>query len=157
MTTAFGYATPMGLGLALALPKRRVVVIDTDGGVLFTMGALTTLGNLGPPNLKVFVMDNECYESIGAMPSATSGRADLAGIAKAAGIEQACTSRTLAEFKKAAKSALANDGLCFVVVKVEIGTKKLPRHRTADHIETKYRFVRYVEDTEKIDILASSL
>ncbi len=156
ITTALGYATSIGLGLALTLPHRPVVVIDTDGGILFNMGVLATLGNIRPPNLKVFVMDNECYESIGAMPSATAGRADLAAVAKGAGIENAETTRSLEEFKEVAKRAMAAKALYFVVAKTEKGIKKLPPHFT-DAIEAKYKFVRYIEETEKIHIITPAL
>lgn len=156
LTAHFGFATPMGLGLALALPHRRVVVIDADGGLLLNLGVLATLGNFGPPNLKVFVIDNECYESVGAMPTATAGKTDLAAIARGAGIERVETTRTLEEFKKAAKRSLADNGLHFIVVKVEKGGKKLLPHFT-DGTETKYNFVRYIEETEKISIITPPL
>ena len=156
MCSGLGLATAMGLGLALALPHRLVIVLDSDGGILFNLGALTTLGNLRPPNLKVFVMDNECYESIGAMPSATAGRANLEAIARGAGVEKAATTRTLEEFKEATKRALADNALHFIVAKVEKGKKKQPPHFTNAN-EQKYRFVRYVEETEKIHIISPPL
>lgn len=151
-----GYATPAGLGLALALPHRQVIVIDTDGSILFNMGVLATLGNIRPPNLKVIVMDNECYESIGAMPSATAGRTDLAAVAKGAGIEHAETTRTLEQFTEVATRALSADALYFVVAKTEKGAKKLPPHFT-DAVERKYKFIRYIEETEKIHIITPTL
>ena len=156
MRMSMGIATPAGLGLALALPHRRVVVIDTDGGLLLNLGVLATLGNLRPPNLKVFVMDNECYESIGAQPTATAGRTDLAAIAKGAGIEQVETTRTLEAFREATKRALADEALHFIVAKVEKGTQKLPPTFT-DGVEMKYKYVRYIEETEKIHIIAPPL
>lgn len=156
MPMALGYATPTGLGLALTLPHRRVVVIDTDGGLLLNLGVLATLGNLGPPNLKVIVIDNECYESIGALPTATAGKADLAAMAKGAGIEHAETTRTLDEFKKAAKRAFTDNALYFMVAKVEKGAKNLPPS-PFDGTEAKYRFVRYIEETEKIRIITPEL
>lgn len=155
-TSSLGYATPMGLGLALALPHRRVVVIDTDGGLVFNLSALCTLGNIRPPNLKVFVMDNECYESIGGMPTATAGRTDLAVIAKGAGIEHAETIRTLEEFKDVTNRAFADNALYFVVAKIERGLKEVPT-LFLDGIERKYQFVRYIEETEKIHIITPGL
>ncbi|MBI3078205.1 MAG: thiamine pyrophosphate-binding protein, partial [Deltaproteobacteria bacterium] len=50
---AMGEVTPLCLGLALALPRRRVVAIDADGSVLINLGAICTVGLLKPPNLKV--------------------------------------------------------------------------------------------------------
>jgi thiamine pyrophosphate-dependent acetolactate synthase large subunit-like protein len=146
----------MGFGLALALPHRRVVVLDSDGGILLNLGVLCTLGNFRPPNLKVFVIDNECYESIGGMPTATAGRTDLAAMAKAAGIEHAETTRTLQEFKDATNRAFADNALYFIVAKVEKGTKEVPT-LYLDGIERKYQFVRYIEETEKIHIISPGL
>ena len=155
MRSDLGTTTPLGLGLAMALPHRKVVVIDTDGSLLLNLGALATLGNIRPPNLKVFVMDNECYESTGEQPTATAGRTDLAAIAKGAGIDQAKTTRTLEEFAEAAQYAMTDKNLHFIVVKVEKGLRKVPPLVT-DGIETKYKFLRYVEETEQINIIELS-
>ncbi len=154
LSVTMGTATPIGLGLALALPQRQVVVIDTDGGILINLGVLTTLGNLRPPNLKVFIIDNECYEYVGARPTATAGATDLAAMARGAGIEQVETTRTLDEFKEAARRALADKALHCIVAKVEKGTKKLPPVYI-DGRESKYKFVRYIEETEKIRIITA--
>lgn len=154
LNVTMGIAIPAGLGLALALPKRQVVVIDTDGGLLMNLGVLTTLGNLKPPNLKVFILDNECYEYVGAMPTVTAGATDLAAMARGAGIEQVDTTRTLDEFKETARRALTNKALHFIVAKVEKGTKELPP-LYMDGIEAKYKFVRYIEETEGIRIIST--
>ena len=156
MKMQMGIPTPAGLGLALALPHRKVVVIDADGSLLLNLGAIATLGNLRPPNLKVFVMDNECYESIGGFPTATAGATDLAAMAKGAGVKQATTTRTIEEFKEATRKALLENALHFVVVKVEKGMKRLPPART-DGIEAAYKFLRYIEETEGIEILTAPL
>ena len=138
------------------MPHRRVVVIDTDGGLLLNLGVLCTLGNLRPPNLKVIVIDNECYESIGGMPTATAGRTDLAAMARGAGIEHAETTRTLDEFKDVAKRGFADNALYFIVAKVEKGTKEVPT-LFLDGIERKYQFVRYIEETENIHVISPGL
>ena len=156
MRMDLGTATACGFGLALALPHRRVLVIDSDGGLLINLGVLCTLGNLQPPNLKVFVMDNECYESIGGPPTATAGATDLAAMARGAGIKQAKMTATLGEFKKAAKSVMTTDGLQFIVAKVDKGTKRVD-FRATDALEMKYEFVRYVEETENINVITAVL
>ena len=117
---------------------------------------MCTLGNLRPLNFKVFIIDNECHESIGGMPTATAGRTDLAAIAKGAGIEHVETTRTLEAFKDVTKRVLEDNNLYFIVAKVEKGTEKLPPEAT-DGIERKYQFVRYVERTEKIQIISPPL
>lgn len=149
---AMGEVTPLCLGLALALPRRRVVAIDADGSVLINLGAICTVGLLKPPNLKVVVIDNECYESIGGIPSHTAMGTDLAAIARGSGIAGAVTTRTLEEFRQAAAEAFSRDGLAFIVAKVAPGAKDLPAVYM-DGLEMKYRFVRHIEETEGVRVI----
>src|SRR5258708_8227178 len=94
-----GCFTRQAFGLAAGLPNRRIVSLDTDGGMMFNLGILATLGNEQPKNLFVVVWDNECYQSIGGPPTHTaSGRVDLAAIARGGGVDQAFTVRTAQEF-----------------------------------------------------------
>src|SRR5436190_18560508 len=58
-----GCVTPQAFGLAVGLPHRRIVSLDTDGGIMFNLGILATVANEQPENLMVVVWDNECYES----------------------------------------------------------------------------------------------
>jgi sulfopyruvate decarboxylase subunit beta len=147
-----GSNLPLAIGLAYALPHRTVVLLDTDGCQLMTLGAVCTLGNLQPPNLRVFVYDNESYARTAALPSATAGRTDLAAIARGAGIAQATTVRDLAAFQHLAREALTADHLTYAVVKVIAQTGRA-NPWGFDHFENKYRFVRYVERTEGRRIL----
>ena len=79
-----GCASPFALGVALTLPHRRVLALDTDGGVLFNLGALCTVGKEAPPNLTIIVFDNEQYESVVGAPSTTpAGRRIFSGWRKA--------------------------------------------------------------------------
>lgn len=118
---AMGLVSSVGLGVALAQPERRVVVVDGDGSVLMNLGGLTTLARYAPPNLAHLVFDNESLLSVGGFPTATatSTGTDLAVIAAGAGIPGATTVRELEEFVPAAKEAVAADGLRVVVAKVE--------------------------------------
>ena len=87
-----GNALGVGLGLALALPHRKVIVLESDGSVLLSLFNLPTLANLRPDNLLVFVFDNEVYSgSRISEPTATAGRTDLRKMAEGAGIENALT------------------------------------------------------------------
>src|SRR5690349_4784005 len=89
-TMGMGLVTPLCLGLALALPHRRVLAIDGDGSLLLNLGVLATMANAGPPNLVSFVFDNASYASTGGLPTHTAGKTDLAATARGAGIAQAC-------------------------------------------------------------------
>ena len=147
---SMGNGLGVGIGLALALPHRKVIVIESDGSLLLSLFNLTTLGNVNPPNLKVFVFDNQAYSGTRiSYPTATAGNTDLAGMARAAGISRAVTVRDLETFKKEGVEPLNEPGLRFLVCKVEesLGHRKIPRP-DFDPIENKYRFVRYLEKTE---------
>jgi thiamine pyrophosphate-dependent acetolactate synthase large subunit-like protein len=94
-----GCAAMVGLGLALAQPKRRVIVITGDGEMLMALGALATIAVQRPRNLSIIVMDNEHYGETGMQPTHTGLGTDIAGMAKAAGFSAAKTVYTTAELK----------------------------------------------------------
>jgi thiamine pyrophosphate-dependent acetolactate synthase large subunit-like protein len=83
---AMGGAAMIGLGLALAQPRRRVAVITGDGEMLMGLGSLATIGSRRPPNLAVVVFDNGVYGETGMQPSHTQSGVDLVGVAAACGI-----------------------------------------------------------------------
>jgi sulfopyruvate decarboxylase subunit beta len=146
-----GCAIGVGLGLALALPHRKVIVLDSDGSVLLSLFNLPTLGNLRPKNLAIYVFDNGVYSgSRISYATATAGNTDLKAMARGAGITNAHTIRDIDDFKKKGVDALAGNELAFLVCKVEesLMHREIPRPNT-DLAENKYTFVRYLERTEK--------
>jgi sulfopyruvate decarboxylase subunit beta len=152
-----GCVTPQAFGLAVGLPHRRVVSLDTDGGMMFNLGILGTLANEQPRNLLVVVWDNECYQSIGGPPTHTAkGRVDIAKIAQGAGIAQAYTVRDLDAFSAHCEAGLAADVPYLVVAKVEASVRPGIRRKHSDGREDKYIFVRHVEATEGITIMGPS-
>src|SRR5215207_11222022 len=80
-----GSASTIGLGIALARPERRVIVVDGDGSLLMQLGALVTVAGAAPTNLFHFVFENGVYETSGSQPLPAEGRFDLAQMARAAG------------------------------------------------------------------------
>ncbi|HEY9530318.1 MAG TPA: thiamine pyrophosphate-dependent enzyme [Burkholderiales bacterium] len=86
MWGAMGQAAMMGLGLALAQPQRRVLVITGDGEMLMGLGSLATIGVQQPANLGIVVIDNERYGETGMQATHTARGVDLAGVAKACGL-----------------------------------------------------------------------
>jgi thiamine pyrophosphate-dependent acetolactate synthase large subunit-like protein len=155
-TMGMGLVSAVGLGLALALPHRRIVTLDGDGGMLLNLGVLTTIANQPCPNLTVIVCDNESYASTGGLSTASAGRTDLAGIARAAGIAAATTTWTVDEFRAAAEQALRGPGPSVIVAKVD-KTSPLVGPKLMDGRENKFRFVRYIESTEGLTILRPSV
>jgi thiamine pyrophosphate-dependent acetolactate synthase large subunit-like protein len=93
MWGAMGGTAMIGLGLALAQPKRRVAVITGDGEMLMGLGSLATVGVQRPPNLAVIVFDNAVYGETGAQPSHTQSGVDLVAVARACGIASCCDVR----------------------------------------------------------------
>ena len=146
-----GCAVGVGMGLALALPHRKVIVLDSDGSILLSLFNLTTIGNLQPKNLLVYVFDNGVYSgSRISYPTATSGNTDLAAMAKGAGIKDAMTIKEIEHFKKDGLTALDRNELGFFICKVEESLLHREILRpTTDLAENKYTFVRYLERTEK--------
>jgi thiamine pyrophosphate-dependent acetolactate synthase large subunit-like protein len=154
LVASMGAALGMGIGLALVLPHRKVIVLESDGSLLLSLYNLPTLGNLNPSNLAVFVFDNEVYSGTRiSEPSATAGKTDLAGVARSCGVERATTVRDLESYKQEATKALTENVLRFIVCKVEktTGHRQIQRP-TEDLWEHKYQFVRYLETTESKQI-----
>ena len=116
---AMGMASSVGLGLAIARPDRRVVVLDGDGAALMNLGGLATVGARGPTNLLWIVLDNGVFQETGRQPIATAASADLAAIARGAGIESASTVDSPTALADALAKALAQPGPTLVVAKVD--------------------------------------
>jgi sulfopyruvate decarboxylase subunit beta len=145
-----GAALSVGAGLALALPHRKVVVLESDGSVLLSLSSLATVANLGICNLAVLVFDNGTYSGTRiSEPTATRDKTDLAQVARGAGIEGSVTVRELADFKKHAVPAIEGKTLSFIVCKIQesLMHREIPRP-DVDLLENKYRFVRYLQSTE---------
>ena len=117
MWGAMGQAAMIGRGLALAQPKRRVLVITGDGEMLMGMGSLATIGVQKPPNLTVVVIDNERYGETGMQETHTAHGIDLNGVARACGLN-------VVDFNDLAKAIHEAKGPNFAVVKVD--AEKIP-------------------------------
>jgi thiamine pyrophosphate-dependent acetolactate synthase large subunit-like protein len=86
---AMGAAAMVGLGLAIARPERRVLVVTGDGEMLMGLGSLATIGVQRPPNLAIAVFDNGHYGETGMQASHTAETVDLIGVAEACGFKDA--------------------------------------------------------------------
>jgi sulfopyruvate decarboxylase subunit beta len=155
-TMGMGLVTPVVLGLALSLPHRGVIALDGDGSILLNLGALATVGNCAPRNLISIIFDNESYASTGGLPTATAGKTNLVEIAKGAGIKNSIEVRTIEEFIATATKAVAGDGPWVIVAKI-VAEKPPVEPKLMDGRENKYRFVRYIEETENRIILKPSI
>jgi len=158
-----GMCTPTALGLALALPRRKVIALDGDGNLLLNLGSLGTVANQNPANLTIIVFDNGNYlgshKKEPGMPTATSGRMNLEAVARASGIASASAISSVGDFERRALAAFSEKGPHVIVAKVEpLDNDRPPRtKRIPDPRENKYRFVSYIERTEGVEILGSGL
>jgi len=152
-----GCVTGEALGLAIGLPNRRIVSLDTDGGLLFNLGILATLGNEKPENLFVVVWDNESYQSIGGPKTHTaSGTVNLAEIARGCGIEKAIVVDDIDDFDRHCREGLAAKEPYVLVAKTDGILQPGISRKHSDGREDKYIFVRHVEKTEGISIMGPS-
>jgi thiamine pyrophosphate-dependent acetolactate synthase large subunit-like protein len=115
---AMGAASMMGLGLALAQPRRKVLVITGDGEMLMSLGALATIAVESPQNLTVAVLDNERFGETGMQKTHTAAGVDLAGIAAAAGIRTSRIVKTQAEVTEIRDLAHQGKGVVFAQIKI---------------------------------------
>jgi sulfopyruvate decarboxylase subunit beta len=120
MLGSMGLASSIGLGLALAQPNRRIIVLDGDGSVLMNLGTLATIANRAPENYLLVILDNCCYGSTGSQPSCTSQRTNLAQVAKASGVWHVRTVEKPDELI----DAISGQGV--VVVRVDPGNADVP-------------------------------
>jgi sulfopyruvate decarboxylase subunit beta len=141
---AMGLASSMGLGIALAMPQHKVIVIDGDGSLLMNLGTLSTMARYKPGNLLHIVFDNESLLSVGGFPTATATGTDLAGIARASGVPCVIEANTLERLKVGVTQALASTTLTTIVSKVEaVGPKTF--HMDLPLLENRFQFQRALE------------
>ena len=124
MWGAMGQAAMVGLGLALAQPQRRVLVITGDGEMLMGMGSLATIGVQQPANLSVVVIDNERYGETGMQATHTAYGVDLAAAAKACGFRNSLLIRAGNDLPGLRAAIHGHSGPNFAQVKV--ASEKIP-------------------------------
>src|SRR5919204_618403 len=137
---SMGLASSIGLGLAIARPDVRVLVVDGDGSLLMNLGSLATIGLLQPPNLVLVVMDNEEYATTGGQKTPTATGADLAAAARAMRIEGSVTVTTETELRaEIDRERTAVQGPHVIVAKVSESTPAVKP--PLDYVGIKRRFM----------------
>ncbi len=91
MHGGMGLASTFALGMALSLPDAPVWVINSDGGLCMNTGTLITEAGQQPRNMKHFLVDNQCYQTVETMPMVNQDGADYTVMARGAGFQRAVT------------------------------------------------------------------
>jgi sulfopyruvate decarboxylase subunit beta len=161
--STLGMCTPAAFGLAMALPRRKVLALDSDGNLILNLGVLGTIANENPINLTILVMDNGNYlgshKKDPGMRTATGGKMKLEEVAKGCGIASSHTVQEVAKFRETIEAALRTDGPHFIRAQVEtLDTERPPKTKhVLDPRENKYQFAKYIERTEGVQILGGGL
>lgn len=121
-----GKASSLGLGLALALPAKKVIVLDTDGSLLMNLGSLVTIANMSPPNLIHFVFENSVYYKSGSQPIPNAGKLSFTGLAKEAGYANVHECEELEGLENDIETMLNQMGPTFVCLKVLSAAARVP-------------------------------
>jgi len=119
MLGSMGLAIPIGLGVALAQPKRRCIALEGDGSLLMQVGCLATVAMLKPKNLVIVVFDNQSYQITGSQPTATASGADLVTMARGAGLAQSAWASDEDMFDEMMARALKEDGPWLIAVRID--------------------------------------
>ncbi|MFQ6026991.1 MAG: thiamine pyrophosphate-dependent enzyme [Dehalococcoidia bacterium] len=123
---AMGKGSSVGLGVALAQPNRKVMVLDGDGSLLMNLGTMVTLANKSPKNLYHFLFNNGVYAVTGGQPIPGSGQSDWEGMAKAAGYTRTFSFDNLEDFTTGIDEVLAAEGPVFIHLAVEPEIENTP-------------------------------
>ena len=137
---AMGSAVTVGLGLALAQPDSRVLVVTGDGELLMALGALATVGVQKPRNLAVCVLDNERYGETGGQASHTGSGVDIPAVALACGFREVRCIRAADGI--GAACALLREAEGPVLASFKIDGAEQPRvmpPRDGHHLRTRFR------------------
>jgi sulfopyruvate decarboxylase subunit beta len=148
-----GLVSSIAMGLAMALPNRRIIGFDGDGALLMNACGLPTLAWQNPRNLTLLVFDNGIYEASGLRRTATSAGTDLMAMARAAGVQSAAWVTDLQQFRIALRDSPTRKSVSMIGVKTEAGDdyfktwQQLPAFEYSE-VENLYRFMRHIEKLE---------
>jgi phosphonopyruvate decarboxylase len=143
---AMGSACMIGLGIALAQPKKQVLVVTGDGDLLMNVGALATISVMNPPNLAIVCVDNGHYGETGWQKSHTSLGVDLEKMASGAGIKRTMTAAQDADLERGSRFIREGNSTGFVLLRVK-PTEPPQFKRNFDAAFCRQRFKRALENS----------
>ena len=136
MLGSMGLLSSFGLGLALLVPQRRVLILEGDGSAMMSLGTLPLIASERPANLTHIILDNEAYESTGCQPSISSSF-EIAKTAASVGYPSAKRVADLEDLERALIESRSGGDLSVILVKVGIApVENIPR---ISHAPTEIR------------------
>ncbi|MFC2020290.1 thiamine pyrophosphate-dependent enzyme [Chloroflexota bacterium] len=123
---SMGMASSLGLGLALAAPGRKVIILDADGSLLMNLNSLVTIANMAPSNLIHFVLENGIYRTTGGQPIPNAGKVSFTGLAKASGYPHAHEFDKLDDLEGSIETIMNQAGPTLVCLKIPPITESTP-------------------------------
>jgi thiamine pyrophosphate-dependent acetolactate synthase large subunit-like protein len=139
MWNSMGQASSIGLGLALARPDLRVIVLDGDGSILLNLGSLATETASGVGNLIHIIWDNGGWEITGGQPAGSAFGVDLEAVARGCGFRRTATVADLETFRTTLVAALADDQAWVIVGKIAAGDS--PYRPSKNCVALRDRFI----------------
>ena len=149
MAGCMGAAVSMGLGMSLAAPDRKILVITGDGELMMNLGSLASVATAQPENLTIVCIDNGRHGETGGQVGHTSERSDLELIAKGAGFAATMTLATSPQIQEAAEFLENSKSPRFLLCRVIDGPPAFFK-RNIDPIECRLRFKDYVQATTQL-------
>jgi sulfopyruvate decarboxylase subunit beta len=137
VTGCMGAASSVGLGLALAQPDRKVMILDGDGSLLMQLGSLITIADSAPKNLYHFIFANGVHQSTGNQRLPGQGTFDFCKLALGAGYRQAVSFDTPKEIDAGLPAVMAEPGpaLIRLMIDVEENAVRWPSSSMADEVQ----------------------
>ena len=127
MLGSMGLAVPIGMGVALAQPRRKVFALEGDGSILMQLGSLGTAAARGQRNLAIVIMDNGAYQITGGQKTLTEEGADIVAVAKGLGLRQSVWAADEGAFEELVDLALKEDGPWLIACRID---QEKPRDTT---------------------------
>jgi sulfopyruvate decarboxylase subunit beta len=149
---AMGLALPLALGLAIAQPKRPVIVVEGDGALLMHMGALVTVGAVNPSNLTVLMIQNGVHAASGGQ-ALTNAKLDLAQLARASGIARAENIAKPEALADRMRASTSRDSAECLVLATEPDLEVVRPSIALDPVVTKHRFMSAIGAPRYVPIL----
>jgi thiamine pyrophosphate-dependent acetolactate synthase large subunit-like protein len=148
INTAMGHAADFALGIALARPDKKIIVLNGDGSMLMNLGTLVTITNTSVKNLLIFVIENDTYEVTGNQPIPGAGKINFAAIARGAGFQHVYDFDELSDFEQKLPQILQEEGPVFAALRLEKDNAPVSVRRPDNPV--KYLSKTLAEETHRL-------